>query len=99
MNPVVESLLGFKAFNDQFIAEDLLQDNRQRMGLLLDCLKASTEENLMNEIILQIKLSIQLEQHLLQLGLIKDWLAQDTWEQLGRDLKWAYKAPRMIQKK
>lgn len=98
MNPVVESLLGFKAFNDQFITEDLLQDNRLRMGLLLDCLKASNEENLMNEIILQIELSIQLEHHLLQLGLIKDWLAEDTWEQLGRDLKWAYKAPRMIQK-
>ncbi|MCJ8010736.1 hypothetical protein MUG84_03125 [Paenibacillus sp. KQZ6P-2] len=96
MNPIVESLLGIKAFNDQFIAEDLLQDNRLRMERLLDCLQVSSEEQIMIEIMHQIQSSIELEQRLLKLSLDKDWLTGDPLEQLGRDLKRAQKAPHMI---
>jgi spore coat protein CotF len=96
LNPVVESLLGIKAFNDQFIAEDLLQDNRHRMKLLMHCLDTAADPNFVNDLLMQLTGSIRLEQRLLELCLAKDWLNQDASEQFARDMKWAYKARLMI---
>ncbi|MED5017027.1 hypothetical protein P9847_06865 [Paenibacillus chibensis] len=98
MNPIIESLLGMKAFNDQFIAEDLLQGNRSRMSLLADCLQATSDELLLHELILQIRFSIQLEHSILELCLKKDWLSGNPAEQLNRDLKWAFKVMQLAPK-
>lgn len=97
MNPVLESLLGMKAFNDPFIAQDLLQDNRLRMELLADCLEATADATLAAELIVHLVHSIGLEERLLKLCLEKDWLTADASEQWSRDIKWARKARQMIQ--
>ncbi|MGN7356147.1 hypothetical protein ACTHPM_02200 [Paenibacillus sp. SAFN-054] len=99
MNPVVESLLGMKAFNDQFIAEELLLSNRLRMTMLLESLKSTAEEALVQEFLLQLTYGIRLEQSLLELGLSKEWLTVDPNEQLKRDLNWAKKACHLAQKR
>ncbi|BFH63729.1 hypothetical protein [Paenibacillus azoreducens] len=96
MNPMMESLLGMKAFNDQFIAEDLLQDNLLRLQMLAQCLESANSRELIHELLPQLTASIQLEQRLLQLCLDKDWLHQDAAEQFSRDVKWAHKALAML---
>lgn len=96
MNPVMETLLGMKAFNDRFIAQDLLQDNRLRMNMLADCLNLAGDGKLCDELLLHLTYSVQLEERLLKLCLDKGWLIGDASEQWKEDIKWARKARQMI---
>ncbi|KHF37193.1 hypothetical protein CM49_00699 [Paenibacillus sp. P1XP2] len=96
MNPVTESLLGIKAFNDQFIAQDMLQDNRLRMTLLAECIEAAADDALMEELLAHLMHSIYLEERLLKLCLDQDWLTADASEQWERDIKWASKVRKMM---
>ncbi|MWV43412.1 hypothetical protein GRF59_07175 [Paenibacillus sp. HJL G12] len=98
MNPVLESLLGLKALNDQWITEDLRDNNLLRMKLLLDCFQASSEEQVMVDLMLQIRSTIELEQRLLELSLAKEWITGDPSAQFDRDMKQAYKAAHMFNK-
>ncbi|GAB6989045.1 spore coat protein [Paenibacillus pini] len=96
MNPIVESLTGLKAFNDQYITADLLQDCSIRIQLLTHCLSTTVNPELRELFEQQMQVSIKQQQRLLDYSHLKDWLSDNSEQQWVYDLKQAYKASRMI---
>lgn len=95
MNPVLESLTGLKALNDQYIAADLMQDTQVRISLLAQCLLENpplVQDTLANE----LRTAIEFLQRLKEYCVRKAWILPDASAQWEQDLKWAYKAVKMV---
>lgn len=96
MNPVVESLTGMKAFNDQFITADLLQDNQMRINSLIQCLESGPRDDLHSEVMKHLMAALDFQRRLTDYSIDKRWVTVDSTTQWDQDLQWALKAVRMV---
>lgn len=95
MNPVLESLTGLKTLNDQYIAADLMQDTQVRITLLAQCL-LENPPHVRDSIARELRTAFEFLQQLTEYCVRKAWILPDASAQWEQDLKWAYKAVKMV---
>ncbi|OZB97924.1 hypothetical protein [Paenibacillus sp. XY044] len=95
MNPLLESLTGLKTLNDQYIAADLMQDTQVRISLLAQCL-LEHPPHVQDTVARELRTALEFMQQLTEYCIRKAWILPDASAQWEQDLKWAYKAVKMV---